>query len=180
MLRNYRTRRPGVHLCVSARFLTPAEQIEAVATSRIDVGFRRPVARNILIRSVNHFLVSIASGPDAGGGARRPSAGRPEKYPPQRIGRRTLGVNRTPWVSPDFTIVSSGNCAPGPDSPLNVEHAVARAQAMLGSVAAGLGVNIVPEIVSRLPAPGIVFVPLKERLIYEHAVIWRKESLPRP
>ena len=41
---------------------------------------------------------------------------------------------------------------------------------MLGLVAVGLGVTIVPETIARLPAPGVSFRPLKQRLIYEHVV----------
>jgi DNA-binding transcriptional LysR family regulator len=58
-----------------------------------------------------------------------------------------------------------------------IEHGAARAQAMLGLVAVGLGVTIVPETLSRLPSPGVVFRPLKQRLIYEHVVIWRAKSV---
>jgi DNA-binding transcriptional LysR family regulator len=42
-----------------------------------------------------------------------------------------------------------------------IEHEAARAQAMLGLVAVGLGVTIVPETLARLPSPGVVFRPLK-------------------
>jgi len=48
---------------------------------------------------------------------------------------------------------------------------------MLGLVAVGLGVTIVPETIARLPAPGVIFRPLKQRLIYEHVVIWRPTAV---
>ena len=40
-----------------------------------------------------------------------------------------------------------------------------------------LGVTIVPETIARLPAPGVSFRPLRQRLIYEHVVIWRATSV---
>jgi len=50
---------------------------------------------------------------------------------------------------------------------------------MLGLVAIGLGVTIVPETLARLPAPGVSFRPLEQRLIYEHVVIWRAKAVSR-
>jgi DNA-binding transcriptional LysR family regulator len=50
-------------------------------------------------------------------------------------------------------------------------------QAMLGLVAVGLGVTIVPQTIAMLPAPGVVFRPLKQRLIYEHVVLWRAKTV---
>jgi hypothetical protein len=40
-----------------------------------------------------------------------------------------------------------------------------------------LGVTIVPETIARLPAPGVSFRALKQRLIYEHVVIWQATSV---
>lgn len=68
-------------------------------------------------------------------------------------------------------------CALRPVSRPRIEHQVARAKAMLGLVAVGLGVTIVPETLAKLPAPGVIFRPLKQRLIYEHVVIWRATAV---
>jgi DNA-binding transcriptional LysR family regulator len=48
---------------------------------------------------------------------------------------------------------------------------------MLGLVAVGLGVTIVPETIAKLPAPGVVFRPLQQRLVYEHVVIWQAKTV---
>ncbi len=48
---------------------------------------------------------------------------------------------------------------------------------MPGLVAVRLGVTIVPETIARLPAPGVVFRRLQQRIVYEHVVIWRAKSV---
>jgi DNA-binding transcriptional LysR family regulator len=169
ILRGYRARRPGVHLAL--RDLTPAEQIEAVSTGALDVGFvgilpDRPsedVDHRILRR--DRMVAAIPKDHALGG----------------RKGIRLAELETEPWilierkVSPSYDRFIRRLCAGAGYTP-RVEHEAARAQAMLGLVAAGLGVTIVPKTISRLPAPGVVFVALKERLIYEHAVIWRSKS----
>lgn len=40
-----------------------------------------------------------------------------------------------------------------------------------------LGVTTAPETIARLPAPGVSFRPLKQRLIYEHVLIWRATAV---
>ena len=169
ILRNYRARRPDVHLTL--RDLTPAEQIEAVANGRIDVGFvgllpehaGDDITHRILRR--DRMLAAI-----------------PEGH--KLTARKTIQLKdlaEEPWVlidrriSPDYDRFIRRLCAGAGFTP-HVEHEAARAQAMLGLVAAGLGVTIVPEIITRLRAPGVTLVPLKEKLFYNHAVIWRTKS----
>jgi DNA-binding transcriptional LysR family regulator len=60
---------------------------------------------------------------------------------------------------------------------LKQELEVAGAQATLGLVAVGLGVTIVPQTIAMLPAPGVVFRPLKQRLLYAHVVLWRAKTV---
>ena len=62
-------------------------------------------------------------------------------------------------------------------APPRIEHDAIRAQTMLGLVAVGLGVTIVPQTIAMLPAPGVVFRPLKQRLLYEHVVLWRAKTV---
>jgi DNA-binding transcriptional LysR family regulator len=87
-----------------------------------------------------------------------------------------------PWVvierkiSPTYDRFIRRLCAEAGFAP-RIEHEAARAQAMLGLVAVGLGVTIVPETIAKLPAPGVVFRPLRQRLVYEHVVIWRAKTV---
>jgi DNA-binding transcriptional LysR family regulator len=87
-----------------------------------------------------------------------------------------------PWVvierkiSPTYDRFIRRLCAEAGFAP-RIEHEAARAQAMLGLVAVGLGVTIVPETIAKLPAPGVVFRPLRQRLVYEHVVIWRANTV---
>jgi len=166
LLRGYRARMPGVHLAL--RDLVPAEQIEALATGRIDVGFvgilpddcGPEVAHRVLRRDR-----MVAALPEGHVLAKR-----------KAVSLEALAEE--PWVvierkvSPSYDRFIRRVCADAGFAP-RVEHEVARAQAMLGLVAVGLGVTIVPETIARLPAPGVAFRPLKQRPIYEHAVIWR-------
>ena len=65
-------------------------------------------------------------------------------------------------------------------SPSDKRLSAPRPQAMLGLVAVGLGVTIVPETIAKLPAPGVVFRPLKQRLLYGHVVLWQAKSTCSP
>lgn len=170
LLRRYRARMPKVHLAL--RDLVPGEQLEALATGRIDVGFAGilpddcgpEVAHRVLRRD-------------------RMVAALPEGHALAK--RKTIPLEalaEEPWVvmerkiSPTYDRFIRRLCADAGFAP-RIEHEAARAQAMLGLVAVGLGVTIVPETIARLPAPGVVFRPLKQRLIYEHVVLWQAKSV---
>jgi len=166
LLRRYRARMPNVQL--NLRDLVPAEQIEALTAGRIDVGFAgilpddcgAEVAHRVLRRER-----MVAALPDGHVLAKR-----------RNIPLEALADE--PWVlierkiSPTYDRFIRRLCAEAGFAP-RIEHEAARAQAMLGLVAVGLGVTIVPEMIARLPAPGLIFRPLQQRLIYEHVVIWR-------
>jgi DNA-binding transcriptional LysR family regulator len=169
LLRHYRDRMPRVHLAL--RDLVPAEQIEALLTGRIDVGFAGilpddcgpEIAHRVLRRD-------------------RMVAALPDGHP---LAKRKVvalaALAEEPWVlierrvSPSYERFIRRLCAGAGFAP-RVEHEAARAQAMLGLVGIGLGVTLVPEIIAQLPAPGVVFRPLKPRLVYEHVVLWRAEA----
>jgi DNA-binding transcriptional LysR family regulator len=166
LLRRYRARMPNVHL--SLRDMVPAEQIEALATGRIDVGFAGILPDDCAPEIAHRVLRR-----------ERMAAALPDGHILAK--RKTIPLEalaEEPWVvmerkiSPTYDRFIRRLCAQAGFSP-RVEHEAARAQAMLGLVAIGLGVTIVPETIARLPSPGVVFRPLKQRLIYEHAVIWR-------
>jgi DNA-binding transcriptional LysR family regulator len=170
LLRRYRARMPGVHLVL--RDLVPADQIEALAAGRIDVGFAGilpddcgpDVAHRVLRRE--RMVAALPQGH---------TLARQTTIPLRKLADE-------PWVaierkiSPTYDRFIRRWCAHAGFAP-RVEHEAARAQAMLGLVAVGLGVTIVPETIAQLPAPGVVFRPLKERLIYEHVVIWRSQNI---
>jgi DNA-binding transcriptional LysR family regulator len=48
---------------------------------------------------------------------------------------------------------------------------------VLGVVAVGLKVTIVPETIAKLPVPGVGFRPLRQRLVYEQVVIWQAKRV---
>jgi DNA-binding transcriptional LysR family regulator len=170
LLRRYRAHSPDVHLVL--RDLVPAEQIEALAQGRIDIGFAGilpddcgpEVAHRVLRR--DRMVAALPDGHALG----------------QRKAVRLEALAEEPWVTIERKISPTCHrfirrlCADAGFAP-RIEHGAARAQAMLGLVAVGLGVTIVPETLSRLPSPGVVFRPLKQRLIYEHVVIWRAKSV---
>jgi DNA-binding transcriptional LysR family regulator len=166
ILRRYRKRMPDVHLTL--RDMVPAEQIEALAADRIDVGFAGilpddcgpEIAHRVLRRD-------------------RMVAALPEGHPLAKRGAVALEkLADEPWVlierkiSPTYDRFIRRLCADAGFSARS-DYEAARAQAMLGLVAAGMGVTIVPETIARLQSPGVVFRPLRQRLIYEHVVIWR-------
>ncbi len=170
LLRRYRAKMPKVHLVL--RDLVPAEQIEALTTGRIDVGFAGilpddcgpEVAHRVLRRD-------------------RMVAALPEGHPLAKRKVVPLGkLAGDPWVlierkiSPTYHRFIRRLCAQAGFAPL-IEHEAARAQAMLGLVGVGLGVTIVPQTIARLPCPGVVFRPLKQRLAYEHVVIWQVRTM---
>jgi DNA-binding transcriptional LysR family regulator len=170
LLRRYRARMPKVHLAL--RDLVPAEQIEALATGRIAVGFAGilpddcgpEVAHRVLRRER-----MVAAMPDGHALAGRKAVALAE-------------LADEPWVllerkvSPTYDRFIRRLCAAVGFAP-RVEHEAARAQAMLGLVGVGLGVTIVPETIARLPSPRVAFRPLRERLIYEHVVLWRAQAV---
>ncbi len=169
LLRRYRARMPNVHLAL--RDMVPAEQIEALAAGRIDVGFAgilpddcgSEVAHRVLRRER-----MVAALPDGHVLAERRVV-------------RLHALAEQAWVlierkiSPTYDRFIRRLCAEAGFAP-RIEHEAARAQAMLGLVAVGLGVTIVPETISKLPSPGVVFRPLRQRLVYEHVVLWQAKS----
>jgi DNA-binding transcriptional LysR family regulator len=170
LLRRYRTRMPNVHLAM--RDLVPAEQIEALAAGRIDVGFAGilpddcgpEVAHRVLRRER-----MVAALPDGHVLTKR------KAVPLEMLAEETwVLIERK--ISPTYERFIRRLCAQAGFAP-RIESEAARAQAMLGLVAVGLGVTMVPETIAMLPAPGVVFRPLKQRLIYEHVVIWQAKTV---
>jgi DNA-binding transcriptional LysR family regulator len=170
LLRRYRARMPNVHLAL--RDLVPAEQIEALTAGRIDVGFAGILPDDCGPEAAHRVLRRermVAALPDGHVLAKR------KTVPLEALAEE-------PWVlierkiSPSYDRFIRRLCAEAGFAP-RIEHEAARAQAMLGLVAVGLGVTIVPETIARLPAPGLVFRPLKQRMIYEHVVLWRAKAV---
>jgi DNA-binding transcriptional LysR family regulator len=171
LLRRYRARMPRVHLAL--RDMVPAEQIDALATGRIDVGFAG-ILPDDCGPEVTHRVLRrdrmVAALPNGHALAQR-----------KVVSLEALAAE--PWVlierkaSPTYDRFIRRLCAAAGFAP-RVEHEAARAQAMLGLVAVGLGVTIVPETIARLPSPGVVFRPIKKRLVYEHVVLWRAKTVP--
>jgi DNA-binding transcriptional LysR family regulator len=169
LLRRYRDRMPGVHLAL--RDLVPAEQIEALLDGRIDVGFAGILPDDCGLEIAYCILRRdrmMAALPEGRALAKR-------KAVPLAAFAEESWVLIERRVSPTFERFIRRLCAGAGFAP-RVEHEAARAQAMLGLVGIGLGVTLVPETIARLPAPGVVFRPLQQRLVYEHAVLWRAKN----
>jgi DNA-binding transcriptional LysR family regulator len=169
ILRRFRTANRDVHLVLHD--MVPSEQIDALAAGRIDISFAGILPQdcgpdiNHRILRQDRMVAAIPSGHALAAG--------------KAIPLRALADE--PWiliekaVSPAYERFIRKLCAKAGFVPL-IEHETKRAQAMLGLVAAGLGVTIVPEAISVLPFPDIVYRPLIESPIYEHVVLWRAKE----
>jgi len=169
MLRRCRAAMPGVHLVLHD--LVPSEQIEALAAGRIDIGFAGILPENcgpeighrVLFR--DRMVAALPVGH---------SLASKKKVPLGALGQES-------WVfiekatSPGYCLFIRQLCARAGFVP-RIEHETKRAQAMLGLVAAGLGVTLVPGTIARFPSPGVAFRPLEESLFYEHVALYRQTA----
>lgn len=165
LLRGFRARRPEVHLKLYD--LVPSEQLEALGAERIDLGFVGLLPADCGSQT-GHQVVRrermVVALPAGCATAKR-----------KTVALQSLA--NEPWVlierkvAPAYRHLIHSSCGKAGFAP-RVEQETARAQAMLGLVAAGLGVTIVPETVARLRPPGVAFRPLREALVFEHVVVW--------
>ncbi|MBE1585358.1 LysR family transcriptional regulator [Nonomuraea angiospora] len=154
VLRRFRARYPGVE--VDLRELTTAQQAEELRQGLLDVGLLHaplagPAAEVLSTRTVARELL-LAALPAGHPHAARKSlptemlAGEPFVMFPRRFGPglhdQIIGVARAAGFEPRI-----------------VQEAV-QMQTIVGLVAAGLGVSIVPESVARLRRGDVVFRPL--------------------
>lgn len=169
ILRRFRMSKPTIHLVLHD--MVPSEQIESLVAGRIDIAFAgilpedcSPGICHRIVRK-DRMVAAVPSGHALA--AKR------------KI--RLQALANEPWimidkaVSPTYERFIRRLCAEAGFVP-RILHQTKRAQAMLGLVAAGLGVTIVPEAVAVLPSPDIVYRPLSNSIMYEHVVLWRENE----
>lgn len=166
LLLRYRQRFPQVQ--VSMVEMVPAEQIEALRSGRIDVAFPG-LAPESLFSGVNRralrkdpWFACVHTG--------HPLATKKQVWLEEVKNESFVLVQRT--VSPAFYDAILELCHIGRFNPRVVQTA-ARAQTLLSLIAAGIGVSLFPEAITKLPTAGLVFIPLKDKLPpFGHFIVW--------
>jgi DNA-binding transcriptional LysR family regulator len=167
-LRSFRGRFPDVELMLQE--LNTAEQIKALHTRRIDVGFLYPdvqdaaLAFRPLIRTPLMVVLPV----------KHPLAGRRSlrlrelaKEPFIANTRSSEPVVRDAFIS----MCHSAGFTP------KIAQEAGHVQTVLGLVAAGLGACLLPDFISRIKRPGVKYVPLTgSPPVVELAVVWRSDT----
>ena len=148
--------------------MTSAEQYQALAERKIDLGFvrfqTRPTGNDLQWAFVGHDVIMAAVA------AESPLA---EKA---KIDLRDL--------EPMFFVTMSEKAYPGSNEWLisacreaeftpRILQEADREPALISFVAAGLGVALLPEQIRRLPHEGVIFLPLRRRLTAESWAVWK-------
>jgi DNA-binding transcriptional LysR family regulator len=164
VLREFRAMRPGVGLRL--RELPTGAALDALAEGRIDVGVVRPaqVDAGIALDVVAREAVVVAL---------------PEAH--RLAGRRRLALRDL--AGEDFVLLARRE-APGLRAAIDALGAephevqeVAEVRTVLGLVAAGVGVSLVPEAVAGAERAGVRFLPLAGRApTVDLALAWREDD----
>ncbi len=164
VLREFRGMRPGVALRL--RELPTGAALDALAEGRIDVGVVRPaqVDAGIALDVVAREAVVVAL---------------PEAH--RLAGRRRLALRDL--AGEDFVLLARRE-APGLRAAIDALGAephevqeVAEVRTVLGLVAAGVGVSLVPEAVAGAERAGVRFLPLAGRApTVDLALAWREDD----
>ncbi len=164
VLREFRAMRPGVALRL--RELPTGAALDALAEGRIDVGVVRPaqVDAGIALDVVAREAVVVAL---------------PEAH--RLAGRRRLALRDL--AGEDFVLLARRE-APGLRAAIDALGAephevqeVAEVRTVLGLVAAGVGVSLVPEAVAGAERAGVRFLPLAGRApTVDLALAWREDD----
>ncbi len=168
ILRRFRQVHPGIE--VSLVEMVPSEQLEALRAKTLDVGFIGPVGDR---GTAGLRVENIAE--------ERPMLAVPSDHPlalrtavPLRELRREPFVFTSRRNSPNFRDWLARLFAQAGFAPTVVQE-VDRARTGVQYVAAGFGLSIFAEHISRLPAPGVVFLPLQGcRLKIRYGLAWRQ------
>lgn len=166
LVRRLRSRFPGVKLALVEQ--TTAQQVEALLAGRLQAGLVRPplVARGLEVRTVARepLVVALPAGHPLAAGRDVPLpslAGEPFVLFPREQG-------------PGLHDLVLAACAEAGFSPAVVQEAT-QMQTIVGLVAAGLGVALVPGSVRRYRQRGVVFRPLRGPVpTVDLAVAWRR------
>ena len=154
LIHAYRAQYPAVRINLHEH--TSREQLDALESGRIDIGFTRPLpktqsGRIVLERVYRDCVVAVLSDRHALAGLRK-------------IGLEKLATedwvllrrSSAPEVVDGFTLL----CTNAGFSPRVISEG-ARMQTVLTMVAAGVGVSLVAGCDSRLNQPGVTFIPIQ-------------------
>jgi DNA-binding transcriptional LysR family regulator len=170
VLRRFRRKFPGVD--VTLRELVPSEQLEALLLHRLDLG-----------------IIGVIDGKPPPGiqmetiAEERPIAAVPADHIlAKREFLRLAELKSEPFVftsrenAPSYRAWFARLCHRAGFTPRIVQE-VDRARTGVQYIAAGFGVSVFSEHVSRWPAPGVTFIPLRPiGLKLRFGVAWRKEG----
>jgi DNA-binding transcriptional LysR family regulator len=154
LIHTYRTRYPAV--CIQLHEQLPGEQLEALESGQIDVGFTRPLPKTKASRFVQERVYRdrlVAVLPQ-----RHALAGSQEVSLEELANEDWVLLNRStsPEMVDGFTLL----CANAGFAPRVINEA-ARIQTVFALVAAGMGVSLTPSYIRRFNPPGVTFVPLQ-------------------
>jgi DNA-binding transcriptional LysR family regulator len=167
LLRAFRTRYPGVELAL--RELSPGEQIDALKSGALDVGFVRstlddPALGAELVRRESLMVVLPDDHPLA---AQRKIKLEALKHEPFVMFPRLRG--------PAFFDQLMGLCHAAGFSPLIVQEAPQLD--IISMVAAGFGISIMPSSMRNFRRPGLSFRAIVGAPKVELSIVWRHQNL---
>ena len=164
-------RHPDVQLDLQS--LYTQEQIEGLAHRRIDVGFPLlPISnRDLAVERIGVEPVRVVLP------ARHPLANQ------RRIALSDLGAENFVLVArevgPGFYDLLQRACSSAGFAP-TITHAARHVMTVLGFVAAGLGVTLLPDAVAGSCPPGVVFRPLIRAPVVELGLAYRPDDVSLP
>lgn len=171
ILRRFRQTYPAIE--VTLLEMVPAAQIEALLARKLDVGFigaledKPPPGLRIECIAEERPLVGVPGDhPLANRDAVTLSELRDEAF---IFASRQNSPSFRAWLTRFF---QSGGFTP------RIVQEVDRVRTGVQYVAAGFGLSIFPEHISRLPAPGVIFLPvLGTRMKIRYGLAWRKAQV---
>jgi DNA-binding transcriptional LysR family regulator len=172
ILRDFRERYPDVELTL--RELQTTEQLEALAAGRIDVGvIRGPLAPSELAAGLEFVVIQreqlTVAMPD-----QHPLTSKPSVRAADLRGEAFVILRRR--EAPGLFASLASVMGPAGGLPENVLE-VAEMQTILGLVASGFGVSLVPASVGESERPGVAFRPLADPSPeIELAIAWRRAA----
>jgi LysR family transcriptional regulator, benzoate and cis,cis-muconate-responsive activator of ben and cat genes len=169
VLRRFRHKYPDVELTLTE--MVPSAQLEALLTHRLDLGVvgpiggRPPLGLQVECIVEEEALVGVPSD--------HTLADRPFVRLQQLKGEGFILTSRE--NAPSYRAWLASICQRAGFSPRVVQE-VDRARTGVQYVAAGFGISIFGEHISRQPAPGVKFIPLRPLVPrIRYGVAWRKE-----
>lgn len=169
VLRGFRRARPGVELVLRER--TTAEQVEALEARQLDLGFVRTpppsprLAHRVLAEE--DFVAALPQNHRLARGRKRVALGdlRDEAF---LLFPRTMAMGLYDRVL--------GACLQAGFSPRVIQE-VTQPAVMIGLVAAGLGVALVPECVQALKWKNVAYRPLNGPVLATNVtLVWRRDD----